>query len=287
MKAAVFGLIIASIAVSVWNSRSASPSISVLNRWARWLGLSLGAAYFVYDAGWLDRPFWALAVLFLLLWLSLETLYNWFMINALSQSNYALFPRYRENMSGEEWPAAEKFIRLRDWLRSHGFSKTQALRADVGNGLMIRSSVYTNADKSIRLQVLFVPQSNGLIGYSLSFLSVAKDEKRLITDNLHMPYGGFYPEDWEVSRKPWKRSVEGLYQLHCRRIEGSDLKSFDTDPLDDLNEQQRVLERINIDEGFLVPPHMQEEQGKITWEGRYRVWKEIWLLNYFGVSSSK
>ena len=38
--------------------------------------------------------------------------------------------------------------------------------------------------------------------------------------------------------------------------------------------------------GFLFPMNLRDEYGKITWEGRYRVWKEIWLLNYFGKAFS-
>ena len=63
-----------------------------------------------------------------------------------------------------------------------------------------------------------------------------------------------------------------------------ELEEYEIDPVDDINRQQGVLERINIEAGFLVPPHLQDEMGRITWEGRYRVWKEVWLLNYFGMA---
>ena len=39
-----------------------------------------------------------------------------------------------------------------------------------------------------------------------------------------------------------------------------------------------------IDDAF--HQHMHDEKGRITWEGRYRVWKEIWLLNYFGIAGN-
>ena len=41
---------------------------------------------------------------------------------------------------------------------------------------------------------------------------------------------------------------------------------------------------MNTDMGFLLPPYLREEHGKFTSNGRYRVWKEIWLLNYFGLT---
>ena len=133
--------------------------------------------------------------------------------------------------------------------------------------------------------MLFIPQPNGLINYSLSFTSETADGERLITDNMHTPYGGFYPDNWNVIRRPWTRSATSLFRLHERRIQSLDLEEYEVDPVDDLNQQQGVLERKNIEEGFLFPPHLQEENGRITWEGRYRVWKEVWLLNYFGIAS--
>jgi len=53
----------------------------------------------------------------------------------------------------------------------------------------------------------------------------------------------------------------------------------------DINAAQNELDRLNTELGFLVPHAEREEQGKITHEGRYRVWKEIWMLDYLGRSS--
>ena len=55
--------------------------------------------------------------------------------------------------------------------------------------------------------------------------------------------------------------------------------------LADLNEAQRELDLVNTELGFLNPKGAREERGKITFEGRYRVWKEIWMLNYLGRSA--
>ena len=57
---------------------------------------------------------------------------------------------------------------------------------------------------------------------------------------------------------------------------------FTTDPLTDLNSTQGELDRLNTELGFLHSQQDREDLGKITHEGRYRVWKEIWTLNYFG-----
>ena len=53
-------------------------------------------------------------------------------------------------------------------------------------------------------------------------------------------------------------------------------------PLDELNKQQFLLEEVNVQEGLMNPQNLHEEFGKISQEGRYRIWKEVWLLNYLG-----
>ncbi|MDQ8204219.1 hypothetical protein [Pelagicoccus sp. SDUM812003] len=271
-----------SLFLGIMNNRSTSLKVSVFNRWARWLAVSQGAAYLAFEGNWFERPFWVLSVTFFLGWMLLETIYTWFAISALSQSGLALFPRFKENTSGEEWPAQKQLFEVKDWLRGKGFSRSTAVLADLGHGIQVRSSIFQSEDNSIRFQILFVPQSNGDIGYCFSFASETESGERIVTDNLYMPYGGFYPSSWYVLRKPWCRSIVSLYKQHRKRLKNRKLQAFDDDPIDDLNNQQRVLEKTNIEEGFLVPPHLQEEMGRITWEGRYRVWKEVWLLNYFG-----
>lgn len=280
----VYACVAASIGLGVLNTRVSSLKVSVLNRWARWFGVAFGAAYLVYDAGWLDRPFWVIGALFILGWLLVETVYTWLAISALSRSTIALFPRFSENDTGEEWPTQKKLIEVKDWLKMKGFTKVRAVLADVGHGIHIRSSIFQSEDNKTRFQILFVPQSNGDIGFCFSFSSETESGDRLITDNLFMPYGGFYPEKWQVMRRPWTRSIATLFKQHQKRVSRKPLTAYELDPIDDLNQQQRELERINLHEGFLFPTDLQEEHGRITWDGRYRVWKEVWMLNYFGIS---
>jgi hypothetical protein len=48
---------------------------------------------------------------------------------------------------------------------------------------------------------------------------------------------------------------------------------------------QQHMEVINLELGYLMPHADREEFGKITAEGRFRIWKEAWLLDYFGRAS--
>ena len=55
-------------------------------------------------------------------------------------------------------------------------------------------------------------------------------------------------------------------------------------PIDDINQQQQHMEMINTELGYLLPHAEREEFGKITPEGRFRIWKEAWQLDYLGIA---
>ncbi|MGH8021187.1 MAG: hypothetical protein ACREIA_23490 [Opitutaceae bacterium] len=273
------------LVMSFLNRTIASPVVAILNRWLRWLSFSLAIAWLTHYIGWSGRPFWVLAITSFLLWLLMETLYNWFAISALSQSPIPLFPKFSVNKSGEEWPAIKRVIAVRDWLRRNKFSQIQALLADIGNGIHLRISVYQDPEARVRVQVIFIPVNAAAMTVCYSVSSETESGMRYTTDNLFLPFGGFYPEDWSVERRPWTRRLRGLIKKHLRRMaeDGQTLASWESNPLDDLNNQQRDLDRLNTDLGFLFPQAMREEYGKMTFEGRYRVWKEVWFLNYLGL----
>jgi len=132
--------------------------------------------------------------------------------------------------------------------------------------------------------VTFIPHASGAITVCYALTSLTSDGARYITDNLYVPFAGFYPEHWFVERAPWRRSLSRLLARHRARIarSGATLEPFTEDPLTDINSSQQELDRVNTALGFLHTPPEREDRGKITHEGRYRVWKEIWMLNYLG-----
>ena len=131
--------IVTSLVLMQLNHRLASPVLAIIDRWLRWFVFSFGAAQL--SMGLIDRPFWALAAAFFILWFLGETLYNWLAISALSVSPLPLFPRYAINSSGEEWPVQPRLMKIRDWLRAHGFKEAQALKAEIGGGIYQRVSI--------------------------------------------------------------------------------------------------------------------------------------------------
>ena len=280
------GILISLVLMQI-NQRVGSPILSIADRWMRWLVFAFGAAQLCRDFNLIDRPYWVLALVFFIVWFLGETLYNWLAITAHSLSPLPLFPRYTVNSTGEEWPVQPRLLKIRDWLRSQGFRQVQALKAEIGGGVFLRVSIYQDAQAKVRVQVTFIPQANGAISVCYAVTSIAVDGSRYLTDNLYIPFGGFYPENWFVERVPWRRSLRRLLARHRSRLakQGVVVEPFTTEPLADLNAVQHELDQLNTELGFLHPRAEREDLGKFTHEGRYRVWKEIWMLNYLGRSA--
>ena len=266
------------------NQRMASPVFLIVDRWLRWFLLAFGCAQICMEYRLIDRPFWALAVAFFLLWFLIVTLYDWLAITAHSLSPLPLFPRYTINGSGDEWPVQPRLLKTREWLRGQGFRQVQALKAEIGGGIFLRTSIYQDTQTTLTVQVSFLPQPSGAISVCYAVSSITADGARYLTDNLYIPFGGFYPENWFVERIPWRRSLPRLLERHRARLDrvGETMVPFATDPLTDLNAVQHELDQLNTELGFLHPRSEREDFGKFTAEGRYRVWKEIWMLNYLG-----
>lgn len=277
-------LIVISLGLHLLNTRVASPIVAIANRWVRWFLFSGSAAYLAGTFGWSDRPFWVLAVTAFAAWFLLESVYNWAAIRALSLSPLPLFPRFSLNTTGDEWPTQRRLFWIRDWLRAGRFTQTQALKAEITPGAFLRVSVYQSQDGFERIQIAFIPHGGHAISLCCTVSTNTDGGIRYVTDNLYLPFGGFFPETWRVRRCPWVRSIPRLVHRHRERLrkDGVVAAPWQTDPLDDLNRQQGQLEKVNTELGFLAPHKDRDELGKLTTEGRYRVWKEIWMLNYLG-----
>ena len=268
------------------NLRMASPILAIPIRWLRWILFALFVAQANEQFTLIDRPYWAVAVAVFVLWFLLESGFNWLKVSAISLSPLPLFPRYVVNNSGDEWPTQKRLLKVRDWLRDNRFVHVQALKAEIGGGIWLRTSVYHSHDGTMRLHVLFVPQDNGAITVCFSLATQTATARRYVTDNLYIPFGGFYPESWHVERSPWRRGLPRLVARHRARLaaSGESVAVWEISPIDDINQQQQHMEMINTELGYLLPHAEREEFGKITPEGRFRIWKEAWLLDYLGIA---
>ena len=280
-------LLLATISVSLfwWSSSVGSPIIAIFSRWARWMFVSLLIAGLLHEFADTGYGFPVLAVVAILLWFVLETVYNWIAISILSRSELPLFPKFEENSKGEEWPSNRASIALKDWLRDNGFRKKQALVSNLEEMVLMRVSIYENADATVRLHVLFLPNPRGGSIVCLTCNSVTHSGSTIVTDNVFLPFGGFYPENWDVERSPWSRSPARVHKRHLERIDAKaeSLMPFVLTPLEQINEDQRQVEQLNRDLGFLNSVAEEEELGRLTTAGKARIWQEIWTLAYLGM----
>ncbi|MGZ0707784.1 hypothetical protein ACWPKO_05560 [Coraliomargarita sp. W4R53] len=282
----LFVVAIVTVLLPMLGNRLSMPTFLVIGRWTRWFLFAALFAYFLEIFQLSFRPTWVHFVTGFAFWFVLETGYNWIAIKALSRSELPLFPEFYVNEDGDEWPADARFIELKDWLRAEKYSRLKALKAELFEGTYLRASIYESQDTLTRIQILFLPKRKGGTTACYTISTHAKSGERLITDNLFLPYGGYYPESWNMCRKPLIGSLKRLLLLHHKRLLAAKLEliQVEDDALEELNDQQRILERLNTETGFLVPRPRQEEEGKITYEGRYRLWKEMWMLAYLGKS---
>jgi hypothetical protein len=282
----LFAVAIITVALPILGNRFSIPTFMVFGRWLRWFLFAALFAYFLKIFELSFRPDWVHFLTGFAVWFVLETGYNWIAIKALSRSELPLFPEFYENKDGDEWPAEKRFIELKDWLRTKKYTRLSALKAELFEGTYLRASIYESADHLTRLQILFLPKRKGGATACYTISTHTKSGERIITDNLFLPYGGYYPESWNMCRKPLTGSIERLLILHHKRLLATKAEPtpVEDDALVELNDQQRILERFNTETGFLVPRPRREEEGKITSEGCYRLWKEMWLLAYLGKS---
>ena len=282
----LFAVAIITVLLPILGGRFSIPIFLVLGRWLRWFLFGALFAYFLKSFEFSLRPDWVHFVTGIAIWFILETAYNWIVIKALSYSELPLFPEFYENEDGDEWPAEKRFIEIKDWLRAENYTRLKALKSELYVDTYLRASIYESSDQLNRIQILFLPKRKGGATACYTISTHIKDGGRIITDNLTLPYGGYYPENWEMCRKPLISSLKRLLVLHSKRVLKLKVEPVvvEDDALEELNDHQRILERLNTEIGFLVPRPRQEEDGKISQEGRYRLWKEMWFLAYLGKS---
>jgi len=277
---------IATSLVSMGIIRVGHPLLHIANRWLRWLLIAVLFALLLQNPDWTgqERSFPVLFLMAFLIWFLLETMVNWAKISTFSRSAYPLFPRYSLNHDGDEWPVHPAAIKVKDWLANNEFAKVQSLKYGSDDSFVLRTTFYQDPENTCRIQIHFLPPNPSGRNMYYAISTQMEDGSKCVTDNISMPFAIYVPEDWDMVRKPLVLSLNRLLSLHEERVEalGKTPAPWDTEPLDDLEEQRRTLEQVNLSHGFLHPADYHEEYGRLTSEGCYRMWKEMWLLSYFG-----
>lgn len=95
----IFGTVLSAMVLSIVlmqvNQRLGSPLVQIVDRWLRWLIFAVGGAQICVEYGLIQRPFWALAIAFFLLWFLVVSLHDWLAISLHSRSALPLFPGMR------------------------------------------------------------------------------------------------------------------------------------------------------------------------------------------------
>jgi hypothetical protein len=275
--------------LAIWSGRQGSPLLAVVSRWVRWVVVAIAVGTLLYVMDWMERPLPVLIAMSAIGFGLLDTVRNWTITGALSRSDLPLFPRFRESDRTDEWPADSRVLRLRSWLRTHGFTFVKGLIAELGGDYQVRGSVYQDPTRRVRLQIIFLPYPGGRWLPVVSLLTRLADGTRVMTDNSIMPFGGFFPADCEVQREPLVRSPDRLLKIHTESVRRRKVESVELtgDPIAEINELQIELEKVNVERGFLQPRARREEEGRLTWDGRYRLWREMWLMEYLGRSGRR
>jgi len=279
LLAVVTGLLV------ILSLRVPDPRLLLCTRWLRWFLFAVGAAYFSIRWGWSMRPFWMLAAVYFIVWALLETAYFWWLIRVYSRSEIPLFPRYERSGGGEIWPGNPSALRLRREMEEADFQFLEVLTLRHLPELAIHTSVYQSPDRRIRVQALFLPRPVGAPMIYLTLSSCGEGPVSLVlTSNVATPFGGFFPKDWSVERCPLTRSFRKLLRLHRHRLEewNGAILEWDDDLCDQMNQHQQEMERVNREKGLIEQGPDQAGGGVLTDQGRYRVWRETWWLNYVG-----
>ena len=255
----------------------------VIYRWARWLLFSAVAAEVGVALAWSGYgPAFGMAFL---VWFVGETMFYWWIIRNISESDGTLFPRFRKMQRPESWPVQKRFLKLRDLIRAKRFQLIESAEIDFGDEIVegnIRLFIFRHISKKIRLDVWFFPHRFKNLECLFVFQSQS-GKKRLMTSNLNYAFGGFYPETYSVWRHLYV-SFPGLLKRHLKHLRQGKYHcdAMTRNPIDDLNHEEYLLEQYNVDVGFLTPPHHRDDYGQLTPDGKFRVWYSLWLLNYVG-----
>jgi hypothetical protein len=282
-----FGWVVAlavGLGAGLWWARSQPGfGVTLLNRWLRWLLLGFGLALFLRTMEWAGRPYWALVPAFVLAAILVESVYAWLAVRALSLSRIPVYPEYRRTEEASFWPVSRYYLRRKKEIEALGFVRREALEADLQDEIRLRSLLYTDAEGTTRLQLLFVPRAGGRPALFAIFTTHG-EEKTLLTDNVWLPLGGALPPHWILRRRPFVGSLRRLHALHAREVRrrGLQPQGGEEDLVEELNDEQDYLDEVSTEQGLLFPRSQRAEHGKLTGPGRYRIWKQMLLLHLFG-----
>lgn len=262
-----------------------SPVNKLLVRWVRLILVSFFFGLSLHLTILESVSLWRLWVIGTLVWGVFESIYAWVFIMAWDRSDFPLFPTMK-GVDDVNWPANKRFFYIRDWIRKNQYESIGSVKYVHEGESLQQVAVFRSPDKKVVLQVMIIPDATGVIMDQVAFNTLCENGDRIITDNSFMPYGGAYPKTWMVKRYPSVRKIDILGSRHAYRLSnaGGGFQKFEEDLKEWMEGSQVELEKVNVDQGLLNSRNDRKEFGKLSGEGRYRIWLEFLCLNYFGQS---
>jgi hypothetical protein len=265
-----------------WGKRNGTLRPILFARWVRWAAFTL---FFGSVGGELDpdRPLAVYLAAGALVWPLLESAWFWFLIGRFSHSGLPPAPRYREATESE----TEDYLPiLEEWktdLDLVGFRHVGSLQGEMEGTPWLRLLVFQNETNTIRAVVHLFETPGPSRPWVISFLTRDEADNLIQTDNNHLPYGGFLPENCKLVRRPLLREWTLLVSEHHERIAGiSPVAWNEANLLSDVVDHQIEMESVNNARGFFNPRPDRQDAGLLTSEGRSRLLVELWLLSYLG-----
>ncbi len=274
-------LLAARFALSAVNdSRFQSPFLWTIDRWLKLALFSLATACVLkFSLGF--ENFAASAAVGALVYFGLESLLFWLNISIVSDDDSPLFAPYSETDSA--WRPEKKFLDMKRSIESRGFSKSGSFKSGIGREeCKFFLTTFDSSDKKIRLSVKFVPFGKAWLNVFIAE-SFAGDGTVFRTEANFIPFGLAFPKNYDAARFPLETNPVRLLKKHESRVEksGKKIAGLPENPLEWINGELNNIERENVARGFINDRYKASEFGKLTPEGKNRLWWDAVITAYF------
>ncbi len=277
---AIAALMLLNIGLGMANRR-AIPSawLSFIGRWIRCAFFSL--AIFVLLRHILPDRHGALLLIgsVVVYFFALSVLY-WIQLSVFNMADFSEGRRYVKCDSA--WRPEPPLLKLKRILQERGFSQIGAFKASCDNFDMVYATVFQNVGACVRLVVAFVPYGDIWRCVS-SAESILENGKTIYTEASQLPFGLEYPDNYDAKKVVLKSNPLSLLDMHLARLDSAESVPvpFESGAEEFINGQNLKIEKYNRKLGLINPPDMEEEYGYLSQDGKYRVWVEMVLVNYF------
>lgn len=255
---------------------------TILLRWIRWIAIGVAFGSMLKLSIAPRSPYGLLVVTSCAFWFLFETFFTWRRVNRLRRVPMPFFPHFDELTAENIWPNSPSWRTSRDFLLKNGFHFEMLLKADFAGSLWLLCPVFCSEDRKTRMVVKFQASGGQTLHGVFTLYSITQKGQIILTENNPGVYGGYYPNHWNVLRRPLLQRLRPLLALHAHRVSGQPLRPLEISALEENNDLQRQLREENLSRSFVIPAEQSQNQLQLSLDACYRIWLEIWLLRYFG-----